>query len=36
MNPAEAVQTFLDLELGSDESLFLLPKVGEWFTVPPR
>ncbi|ACU89313.1 conserved hypothetical protein [Desulfomicrobium baculatum DSM 4028] len=68
MNPAEAVQTFLDLGLGNamgtqhevfpmadeayaaprrelsqalhsrgiDESLFLLPKVGEWFTVPPR
>lgn len=68
MNPAEAVQTFLDLgqghsmgtqhevfamadeaydaprrDLGEalqargvDESLFLLPRVGEWFTVPPR
>lgn len=68
MNPAEAVQTFLDLgqgramgtqhevfamadeaydaprrELGEalrargiDESLFIMPKVGEWFTVPPQ
>lgn len=68
MNPAEAVQTFLDLgqgyamgtqhevfamadeaydaprrdleealrAAGVDQSLFLLPRVGEWFTVPPR
>ncbi len=68
MNPAEAVQTFLDLGQGNamgtqhevfpmadesyaaprreiseallsrgiDESHFLLPKVGEWFTVPPQ
>jgi beta-lactamase superfamily II metal-dependent hydrolase len=68
MNPAEAVQTYLDLGQGyamgiqhevfamADEAYaaprqalsealrdegvnperFLLPEVGEWFTVPPR
>ncbi len=68
MNPAEVVQTFLDLGQGRamgtqhevfamadeayadprrdlkealqargvDESLFIMPRVGEWFMVPPR
>lgn len=68
MNPAEAVQTYLDLgegyamgtqhevfpmadeayaaprqalgdalqAMGVEEGRFLLPAVGEWFTVPPR
>lgn len=68
MNPADVIQTFIDLgqgramgtqhevfpmadeayaaprleilealqSRGIDESLFMLPKVGEWFTVPPR